>query len=264
MIISKRNTASKDLALREADLRKAIANVHAGETVPYNSAVCISVGPGGTGKTSTRRAIQNYGMLAQRCSTIGGDREDMQFVKAHRGEMINLMVAQNVSQVERAVRHAMVLGAGIANPGIDDKIAWENLTEAFEEPEEYVRVSTIEPRSSMPYSSSATEKPSRVTISIDGNPKLFQFGRATSSRMSPTPPSNSTLSRTGSSSMTSPRAPQRPSTPVYDSHNSVLNMRLTLAYPDCIGCHTYRLVCITICFVACCWHVGNDPLRFPH
>jgi len=39
---------------QEANLRNAIANVEGGETVAYNSAICASVGPGGSGKVSNR------------------------------------------------------------------------------------------------------------------------------------------------------------------------------------------------------------------
>lgn len=78
----------KNVKTKDASLRDAIANVEGGETVAYNSAICASVGPGGSGKTSTRLAIQDIELTAERNSTVGGDRSMLEFVNVRRGEMV--------------------------------------------------------------------------------------------------------------------------------------------------------------------------------
>lgn len=110
MAMARQNTARGETLKRDASLRKAMAVVEAGETVSYNSAICAFVGPGGAGKTSTRLAIQDIEQGAQRVSTVGGDRADLQFVDVHLTNLVGLRAVEHGSCVERAVAHAADTG----------------------------------------------------------------------------------------------------------------------------------------------------------
>jgi hypothetical protein len=69
--------------------------------VPYNSVLCVSIGPGGTGKTATRLAMQGKPLTAQRESTQGGD---LQQLVIRLGQMLDFVeVDGRLSQLDRAV-----------------------------------------------------------------------------------------------------------------------------------------------------------------
>lgn len=73
---------------REQSLADAMSQLAAQDSLPFNSVSCVLIGPGGAGKTATRRALQNLPFLAVRQSTCGGDRLDLTVVALSRQELV--------------------------------------------------------------------------------------------------------------------------------------------------------------------------------
>lgn len=84
----------------EALLTDAIAAIKGGK-VPYNSVTCVSVGPGGAGKTATRRSIQGLAFEEDRKSTVGGEHLDL-IIQLVKGDMVSMKQVDHVRQLERA------------------------------------------------------------------------------------------------------------------------------------------------------------------
>eukprot|EP00730_Choanoeca_flexa_P019819 TRINITY_DN9690_c0_g1_i5.p1 TRINITY_DN9690_c0_g1~~TRINITY_DN9690_c0_g1_i5.p1 ORF type:complete len:1279 (+),score=334.90 TRINITY_DN9690_c0_g1_i5:87-3923(+) len=72
--------------------------------VPYNSVNLVAVGPGGAGKTATRRSIMGMEFSPVRESTVGGEQEQL-LINMTKGDMINFKKAEDVNQLERVLRH---------------------------------------------------------------------------------------------------------------------------------------------------------------
>lgn len=76
--------------------------------VPYNNVVCVSIGPGGSGKTGLRLAMQNRPLPDTRQSTNGGERE-LRVVKLRRGEMDSFSEDAPLTQLQRALAQELRL-----------------------------------------------------------------------------------------------------------------------------------------------------------
>ena len=82
---------------------KALSAVQQGK-VPYNSVNLVAVGPGGAGKTTTRRSIMGLKFSAVKESTVGGEQEHL-LISLIRGDMVGFKSIQDVKQLERALLH---------------------------------------------------------------------------------------------------------------------------------------------------------------
>ena len=72
--------------------------------MPYNSVNLVAVGPGGAGKTATRRSIMGLEFSAVKESTVGGEQEHL-LISLTRGDMVGFRSIQDVKQLERALLH---------------------------------------------------------------------------------------------------------------------------------------------------------------
>ena len=93
-----------DISCMQASATQAaLAAVQQGK-VPYNSVNLVAVGPGGAGKTATRRSIMGLEFSAVRKSTVGGEQEHL-LISLTRGDMVGFKSIQDVKQLERALLH---------------------------------------------------------------------------------------------------------------------------------------------------------------
>ena len=81
----------------------ALAAVQQGK-VPYNSVNLVAMGPGGAGKTATRRSIMGLEFSDVRESTVGGEQEHL-LISLKLGDMVGFKSIQDVKQLERALLH---------------------------------------------------------------------------------------------------------------------------------------------------------------
>lgn len=103
------NAAAEINEARNAQLAAAVKSLAGPDGVPYNGVMAVSVGPGATGKTSLRLAIQGQSLPEQRESTQGGDRQQLAARINHYSQMIDLVdIGTEESRVDSALVQLML------------------------------------------------------------------------------------------------------------------------------------------------------------
>lgn len=97
------NAAAETTFSAEKALDDAVAQLAAGDAgAPFRSATCVAIGPGGTGKTSARRAIQGERAIATRVSTVGGERDGLVVHLKHGDAAFATATNYGLTNVQRA------------------------------------------------------------------------------------------------------------------------------------------------------------------
>lgn len=105
-----RNTAAEANESRRAQLAAAVSSLAGTDGVPYNGVMAVSVGPGASGKTSLRFAIQGKPLPEQRQSTKGGEQQQLAVCINH-GQMLDFVeVDRDASRVQLALLQKMLKG----------------------------------------------------------------------------------------------------------------------------------------------------------
>ena len=88
-------------------LSQAVASLSGSNGVPYNGVKCVSVGPGGTGKTAMRRNLQGLRFEPNRESTRGGDVQQL-VIQLQSGRMLDFaLLDAKFTQQDLAILYNM-------------------------------------------------------------------------------------------------------------------------------------------------------------